>query len=62
MAGWNPCPNLDGCNTVNFSDFAVLADEWQLSGADLAGDIDESGKVDANDLGVLCDYWLEECY
>lgn len=64
LAGWDGvnCPNLIDPNTVNFGDFAVLADDWQVSDSNLAGDIDGSGKVDVNDLEILSDYWLQECY
>jgi len=66
LAGWGGvidanCPNLDGFSTVNFGDFAVLAEDWQVSDSNLAGDIDENGKVDANDLEVISYYWLQEC-
>jgi hypothetical protein len=55
----NVFPNLAGdANAINFQDFAVLAQNWQKTGSGLAGDFDNSGKVDFNDLKVLCDYWL----
>ncbi|MGB7582132.1 MAG: dockerin type I domain-containing protein [Sedimentisphaerales bacterium] len=55
-------PNLDLNNDsrVDFSDFAILAGNWQQSGTNLAGDIDNSGTVDINDLTVFCWYWLTE--
>jgi hypothetical protein len=67
LAGWEDvtdanCPNLDGSNTVNFGDFAIVAGNWQLSDVNIPGDIDASGKVDVNDLAVISDYWLQECY
>ncbi len=62
LGGWDAnCPNLIAPDTVNLSDFAVLANDWKLSGSNLAGDIDKSGKVDANDLEILSDNWLQEC-
>jgi len=66
LAGWEGvidanCPNLIDPNTVNFGDFAVLASNWQISDVNLAGDIDDSGKVDAKDLKVISEYWLQEC-
>ncbi|MFA5239601.1 MAG: hypothetical protein WC476_07850 [Phycisphaerae bacterium] len=59
-AGEFPYPDLAGdANFINFADFAVLADNWLKTGSDLAGDFDDSGLVDYNDLEVLCDFWLE---
>jgi len=63
LAGWDDsCPDLVDPDTVDFRDFAVLANDWQLSGSDLAGDIDKSGKADVNDLEILSGYWLQECH
>ena len=67
LAGWPGlsdanCPNLDNPIIVNFGDFAVLANNWQVSDSSLAGDFDNSGKVDIADLAVLLDYVLQECY
>lgn len=45
-------------NAINFADFTALAQNWQKTGSGLAGDFDDSGKVDFNDLKILCDYWL----
>ena len=63
LAGWEPyCPNLIEPNTVNFGDFAVLADNWYESDVNIPGDLDLSGEVDVNDLQILSDYWLDECF
>ncbi len=43
---------------VNFIDFAIFADNWQKSGSGLAGDFDDSGDVDTNDLATLAFFWL----
>jgi len=52
-------PNLAGdANSIDFEDFAALAENWQKTGSSLAGDFDDSGTVDFNDLKILCDYWL----
>jgi hypothetical protein len=52
-------PNLAGdANVINFEDFVVFANNWQQTGSELAGDFDDSGKVDFNDLKIFCDYWL----
>jgi DMSO/TMAO reductase YedYZ molybdopterin-dependent catalytic subunit len=56
------CPNLDGLNPVNFTDFAKLAANWLLTWPGLAGDLNENGVVDANDVEIFADYWLSECY
>ncbi len=52
-------PDLAGdANIINFSDFTVFAENWQQTGAGLAGDFDDSGKVDFHDLAYLSYYWL----
>jgi hypothetical protein len=56
------CPNLDGVNPVNFRDYSIFAGNWQLTGASLAGDLNTDLIVDANDLAILTDYWLSDCY
>jgi len=55
-----PNPNLNNDNTANFYDFAILAGNWQQTGAGLAGDFDASNTVDINDLTVFCWFWLKE--
>ena len=56
------CANLDGLNPVNSVDFAMLAENWQQSGADLDGDFDSDDVVDIDDLVILAVYWLSGCY
>ena len=56
------CPNLDGLNPVAFVDFSILAYSWLLTGPNLPGDLDMSESVDANDLAIMTDYWLSQCY
>jgi len=51
-------PNLNNDSFVNFKDFAILATNWLLSGAELDGDINGSGAVDNNDLAIFTYYWL----
>jgi len=52
-------PDLAGdANIINFADFTVFAENWQKTGTGLAGDFDDSGKVDFNDLAYLSYYWL----
>ncbi len=54
----NLYPDLDSNDMVNFIDFAIFADNWQKSGSGLAGDFDDSGAVDTNDLATLAFFWL----
>jgi len=56
------CPNLDGFNPVDFADFSMLAYNWQLIGPAIAGDLNLDDIVDVNDLAILTDYWLGDCY
>ncbi len=56
------CPNLDGLNPVNFIDFSMLAQNWQVTGPNLPGDLNMDNIVDINDLAILSDYWLSDCY
>ena len=53
--------NLDGTDPVNFKDFAILADDWRLTGSGLAGDIDVNDVVNFGDLDWMLDYWLSDC-
>jgi len=50
---------------VDFADFGVLASYWQVADCNDPNwcegtDLDTSGTVDSNDLGLFVDYWLEE--
>ena len=54
------CPDLSDDDFVGFADFAVLAGNWMQSGDGLAGDFDDSGTVDMNDLDYFVDYWLTD--
>jgi len=56
------CPNLDGLNPVALVDFSIFAQSWLLTGPNLPGDLDMSKSVDANDLTIMADYWLSQCY
>ncbi len=53
--------NLDGTDPVDFKDFAILADDWWLTGPSLAGDIDANEVVNFGDLDWMFDYWLSDC-
>ncbi|UCE99796.1 MAG: metallophosphoesterase, partial [Planctomycetota bacterium] len=58
-----PCDlaNLDGVGIVNFKDFAILADDWWLTGLGLAGDITGDEFVNFEDLAEIAQYWLDDC-
>jgi hypothetical protein len=54
-----PSPaNLNGDIYVDFTDFSIFAESWMKSGENLQGDINESGKVDLEDLIIFSDDWL----
>jgi hypothetical protein len=60
-----PCPctaaDINGQTAIDIEDFAILADNWQLSAQSLTADIDGSETVDINDLLILLNCWLEIC-
>lgn len=56
------CPNLDGFNPVNFIDYSMLMQNWQVAGPNIPGDLNKDNIVDINDLSILSDYWLSDCY
>jgi rhodanese-related sulfurtransferase len=56
------CPDLDGLNPVGFIDFSVLMQNWQAVGPNIPGDLNMDNIVDINDLAILTDYWLGNCY
>jgi rhodanese-related sulfurtransferase len=56
------CPNLDGLNPVNFIDYSMLMQNWQVTGPNLPGDLNMDNIVDINDIAILSDYWLSNCY
>ncbi len=56
------CPNLGGLNTVNFIDYSVLMQNWHVKGPNLPGDLNMDNVVDINDLAIISDYWLSDCY
>ena len=51
-------PNLNADQSVNFEDFAIFGTNWQQSASGLAGDFDDSGTVDLNDMAILAYFWL----
>jgi len=53
--------NIDNEGLTNLIDFAYLAGEWLNCGPALASDIDQSGKIDLNDLNIMSNYWLDDC-
>jgi rhodanese-related sulfurtransferase len=56
------CPDLDGFNPVNFIDYSLLMQNWQVAGPNIPGDLNNDNVVDINDLAVISDYWLSDCY
>lgn len=54
----NLYPDLNDDEIINFADLAIFANNWQKSGIGLAGDFDDSGAVDNNDLATLAFFWL----
>ncbi|MHC4087577.1 MAG: rhodanese-like domain-containing protein [Planctomycetota bacterium] len=56
------CPDLDGFNPVNFIDYSLLMQNWQVAGPNIPGDLNKDNIVDINDLAILSDYWLSDCY
>ncbi|MCJ7728696.1 MAG: hypothetical protein MUO27_02275 [Sedimentisphaerales bacterium] len=53
-------PNLNNDDIADFYDFAIMANNWQQTGAGLAGDFDDSNAVDIDDLIEFCWYWLRQ--
>ncbi len=53
--------NLDGINPVNFGDFAILGNDWELTGPGLAGDTNWNLVVDREDLAQIAEHWLNDC-
>ena len=56
------CPDLDGFNPVNFIDYSVLMQNLDASGPNIGSDLNMDNVVDVNDLSILSDYWLSDCY
>ncbi|MHC4075402.1 MAG: LamG-like jellyroll fold domain-containing protein [Planctomycetota bacterium] len=54
-------PDIDENWYIDFGDFAVLANDWQQQGHNLAGDIYKDNYVGLDDLDILADSWLD-CY
>ena len=59
-----PLVNLVGWYEVDFTDFAFFATHWMMTDCndvdDCNGvDLDFSDSVDAKDLKIFCDHWLE---
>jgi hypothetical protein len=56
--------DFDENTNVDSADFAILASYWQQTDCNdpnwcEGSDLDTSGTVDANDLRLFTDYWLE---
>jgi len=50
--------DFDDDGYVNFKDYSMLASNWQDTGADLTGDLDEDEDIDMDDLALFVDEWL----
>ncbi len=53
--------NLDGVNPVNFGDFAIVSNDWELTGPGLAGDTNWNLVVDIEDVAQIAEHWLSNC-
>lgn len=56
------CPNLDGVNPVNLSDYSELARNWLVEGSGRIGDLNDDLTVNFKDVVILASYWLSDCY
>ncbi|MHC5061056.1 MAG: CotH kinase family protein [Planctomycetota bacterium] len=53
--------NIDSIDPINFSDFLILAGNWQESGAAFDGDVDGDNDVDIDDVVIMAQLWLTSC-
>jgi hypothetical protein len=51
--------NVNGIETVNLADFAMVAEVWMTAAAQ--GDLDKDGDVDIDDILQVAQWWLEDC-
>jgi hypothetical protein len=58
LADTFPNTNLNNDSIENLYDFAMFANNWQQTGAGLAGDFDDSNAVDIDDLITFSWFWL----
>ena len=56
------CPDLDGLNPIDLFDYSLLMQNWNMTGPNLPGDLNTDNIVDINDLAILTNYWLGNCY
>jgi len=54
--GPTPMADFDGDGVVNFIDYAMFANAWQIDNPDFSLDYDND--VDMNDLALFCEDWL----
>jgi len=54
--------NLDGVNPVNVVDFSIFARSWRVTGGQLVGDFNADEIVDEEDLALVAEYWLSDCF
>jgi hypothetical protein len=58
------CPDYNWSGLVEFKDFAIFALDWFWTGPAggyANGDLDCNGKVNAADLQIFCNQWLQNC-
>ena len=53
--------NLDGAGRVGLADFALLAGNWMETGPSLAGDVNDDGSVNFEDLDIMTQSWMGIC-
>jgi len=57
IALYHPRADLDGNGNIDFSDLALLSEQWLHDGSVLQADIDSSLRVDMLDFGQLSGFW-----
>ena len=67
MRSYEPClVDFDDNNDVDFSDYAKLAENWQVNDCNepdwcSGTDLNYSGAVDFSDLSTFTKCWLNNC-
>jgi DMSO/TMAO reductase YedYZ molybdopterin-dependent catalytic subunit len=55
------CPQLDLLQPIGFPDYSRLAQNWQQTGPNLVGDLNQDGIVNASDVAIIAYHWLTKC-
>ena len=53
--------NLDGIKPVDLRDYVIIANDWMLTGPNLAGDTNRDDIVNDADFRQLYEHWLSDC-